>query len=135
MSELYLEYGQDLVLTPNGSVQFATGWDESRQFFVRALLTNPLAAAANGGVIPPDYVFHPTFGVGGGQFVGLNLNSPRVADAFNQRCVQAAASTPNLDPTTPPALQLSMPQAHEYLAIVTLTLVNNQTGQVSLSIA
>lgn len=135
MAELYLEYGGDLVLTTKGSVQMASGWDESRQHFTRALLTNPLSSLANGGVIPPDYVFHPTFGVGGGQFVGQNLNAPLVAHTFNQRCVQAAATTPNLDPSTSPAVQLFMPSAHEYEAIISLTLVNQATGQLSLSVS
>lgn len=134
MNGLYLEYGQDLVLTPSGSLQMASGWDLTRQTFERALLTNPVSTTANGVPIPPDYIFEPTFGVGAGEFVGENLLSASVLNDFNQRMSQAAAITPNLDPAFPPQVQLQQPQPHEYVAVISLHLLNNQTGTIQLQV-
>ncbi len=73
MAIFYLDWGGDYLLTPNGSIQQASGWDESRQLTVRTLFTNPSATLPSGKTIPPDYIFAPNFGAGLGLYVGQNM--------------------------------------------------------------
>ena len=131
-SSVWLEWGGDLVLTANGSVQMASGWDQTRQFFERALMTNPNSVASNGSPIPPDYIFEPNYGVGAGQFVGLNLLSSGIYSSFIQRVQQAAAVTPNLNTAIPPAVSTVEGQPHQFTSTITLTLINNKPGSVTL---
>lgn len=131
-SSVWLEWGGDLVLTANGSVQMASGWDQTRQFFERALMTNPTSVASTGAPIPPDYIFEPNYGIGAGQFVGLNLLAPGVYASYLQRVQQAAAVTPNLNTAVPPIVTTIESQPHQFTSTITLTLINNQPGSVVL---
>jgi hypothetical protein len=130
--ELYLEYKGDLVLTTNGSVQMATGWDETRQYFCRALLTTPSSVSGDGNPIPPDYIFVPAFGVGAGLFVGQNLQAPKVNTQFLSRVHAASAQTPNLSVFNPPVVAIKQAQPHEFVATISLTMENGQVGTVTI---
>ncbi len=64
MSDLYLEWGADFHASANGDLLLASGSDEVRQAICRRLFT-----ATQG------YVFHPEYGAGLPQKIGLTTNT------------------------------------------------------------
>ena len=132
-SVLYLDWGGDFVLTPNGSVQMANGWDEARQLTVRALLTNPATQLPTGEQVPPDYVFDPEYGAGLGLYVGVDMNTTQVnklqglinSQVLNQSFV---------DPTYEPQVTFTSVPVHGMIVTINMRLVNKHIGTVALQV-
>lgn len=74
MAAIFLEWGGDFITTPSGSIQVAVGWDQIRQRIVRRVITNPAEQLPSGVFTPPDYIFHPTYGLGLGSMVDQDLS-------------------------------------------------------------
>jgi hypothetical protein len=66
-------YGNDIQLAPNGDVAIATGVDRVSQRLLRVLLTSA-----------QDYLWHPTYGIGAGKYIGAAL-SPAVLAALKAK--------------------------------------------------
>ncbi len=134
MSVLYLDWGGDLVLTPNGSVQMANGWDEARQLTVRALLTNSATQLPTGEQVPPDYVFSPTYGTGLGLYVGEDLNTTQVNKLQSLINSQVLNQT-FVDPTYEPQTTFANVGIHGMVITINMRLVSNQVGTVALQVS
>lgn len=68
MADLYHYWGGDLGASATGDILPVSGSDMELQRVLRRLMTNP-----------GEYVFHPEYGGGLGQFVGADVTSDQVA--------------------------------------------------------
>lgn len=134
MPDLFLEWGADLLLTSNGSVQFAVGWDHVRQRIVRNMITNPAQTLPDGSTTPPDYVFEPTFGIGMGSLVDQNPTKQFLRD-LNRRITAAVLADVAVDPGLVPSVLIQQPTPSTYEVFVTATLLNGQLGKIQVGLA
>jgi hypothetical protein len=67
MNDLNHYVGGDLSLSPTGSLSPVSGIERGKQRVLRRLITNP-----------GDYLFHPEYGAGLGQYVGALMNIPEI---------------------------------------------------------
>ena len=67
LNDLNHFFGGDLSISSAGDVAQAASLTRSQQRVLRRLLTNP-----------GDYVFHPDYGAGLGQYIGQTLNIPAI---------------------------------------------------------
>ncbi|QAY85407.1 phage tail protein [Pseudomonas arsenicoxydans] len=67
MKDLNHYVGDDLSLSPTGSLSPVEGIERGKQRILRRLITNP-----------GDYLFHPAYGAGLGRFVGSLTNVPEI---------------------------------------------------------
>ena len=131
--DLYLEWNGDIIITPNGSLLLANGWDLVRQRILRNLITNSAQVLPDNSTTPPDYVFHPNFGIGVGAMVGQNPNKD-----YQQRLIskinRAVLSDSAVDPTNPPTVKFSSPSPGTWVVNITVVLSNGQAGQISVKV-
>lgn len=133
MTALYLEWGQDLVLTPNGSLQLATGWDEVRQRILRRMLTNPAFTAPDGRPIQADYIFDDTYGIGLPVLVGGNLTS-QLFEQLKQAITKGVLLDAAVDTSQPPAIVFQQPDPQTMIISVQVILLTGQVGQIVLQV-
>ncbi|QBJ80505.1 phage tail protein [Aquitalea sp. USM4] len=67
MNDLNHYVGDDLSLSPTGSLSTASGILRGKQRILRRLLTNP-----------GEYIYHPDYGAGLGQYVGALMNLAQI---------------------------------------------------------
>jgi len=67
MKDLNHYVGDDLSLSPTGSLSPVEGMERGKQRILRRLITNP-----------GDYIFHPEYGAGLGRYVGALTNIPEI---------------------------------------------------------
>lgn len=67
INDLFHYWGGDLSVSITGDLQAVAGTIRGQQRVLRRLLTNP-----------GDYIFHPKYGGGLPQYVGLPLNIPKI---------------------------------------------------------
>lgn len=137
--DLYLEFNEDLVLTPSGSLQLAQGWNHDRERIIRNLITNPAIALPDGSQSAPDYIFVPSYGLGLGAHVDSNPTAQDLAD-MERSIRQAVFADANIDPGTVPTIifQEITPSAFNVFVSVALASTTNAiaapTGSFSLNI-
>lgn len=131
--DLSLEWGQDLALTPQGTLLFVSGWDRVRQRIIRRILTNPSQALPDGSSTPADYLFDATYGVGGGALVSQN---PTRAweNALRQRVTQGVLSDAAVNSGFLPQIVIQKPQPNMILIFVGLTLLSGEAKAFGISL-
>lgn len=129
--DFYLEYGQDLVLAPSGSLEIATGWDQVRERIIRRFLTNPAQVLPDGSSTPADYVFDPAYGIGGGALVSQNPTQ-QYLNALRQRIRQAVLSDVAVDPGADPQIVIQQPTPQTFMVFVGVQLSTGQQGTFSI---
>lgn len=134
MVSLYLEWNGDLVLTPNGSVLMAGGWDEVRERIIRRFLTNSPLPLPDGTSTPPDYVFDPSYGLGAGALIDQNPNAAWRAD-FTRRMRQAVVADAAAAPGALPSISIRTPQIGTIQIFVGIQLISGQQGTFSMTLA
>ena len=134
MVDFYTEWNNDLVLTPNGSVQTAVGWDSVRQRIVRSLITSAAQKLPDGTNTPPDYVFHTDYGIGCGKLVGQNPTSEYKADLV-RRINQAVLQDASVDPGSVPSVAFHEPQPGTWDVFISVKLRDQTIGRVSVRIS
>ncbi len=127
--DLYCEWGGDLIRTPNGSVQFATGWDQVREKIVRIVLTNSALLLPDGSTTAPDYVWDPLFGESGGALVDQNPTPQYIAGATQR--ITAAILASDLS-ATQPVVKITQPSASTFRVFVSV-LINGVSFQTSIT--
>ena len=130
--DVYLEWSSDLVLTPNGSIQTATGWDQVRERILRNLITNPLQTLPDGRITAPDYIFHTDYGFGAGSLVGQDVTIGFLED-LQSRIATACSNDVAVDSSVPASVRFAEPQPGLLIVTISVQLLNGQSGQVSLS--
>lgn len=132
ITEIYQDYGNDLVLTSAGDLMFADGPTLSNQRIVRRLLTTPITVAN-----PPDYLANPTYGAGLPQFIGKN-NSPAIFDEIKRLIVSQMLLEQTVAQTPKPIVVLNSSgnnTIQQLTAQITYTyIVTNQQLVVTVSI-
>lgn len=98
MADLYLDFGTDLNFAPGGDLQVADGAALTNQRLARRFFTSPQQRDAAGNVVTKgDYIFHPDYGAGLGQFVDS------LGNATSQRKIELLmAGQTRLEPAVAP---------------------------------
>ena len=131
--DLYLEWNGDLVLTANGSVQFAVGWDEIRERIIRRILTNSASQLPDGSTTPPDYIFDPTYGLNGAAMVDQNPTQDFIS-RLKHRIRAGVLADAAIDPGTDPVINIDQPRPDIFRIFVSVTLIGGQTGQIAIQL-
>lgn len=134
MPSLYLEWNGDLVLTPNGSVLMASGWDEVRERIIRRFLTNSALPLPDGSTTPPDYVFSPSYGLGAGALIDQNPDQ-MFRQNFTRRMREAVVADAATDPGSLPSISLTTPMIGAIQIYVGINLISGQQGSFSITFA
>lgn len=132
MSTIWLEFGDDFALNPQGGLLCATGFDETRQVIERAAFTTPQTTLADGSIASAEYYLDTGFGEGLRIKIG-SLPLPQALQEFQRGMRVAAASAPSVDQTQP--VQFSIVNSGNIVYItVTIPLVNGKTKSTTYSI-
>lgn len=133
MTDLYLEWNSDLVLTPSGSLQTAINWDQTRERIVRHMITNSAQTLPDGSMTPADYVFAPSYGIGLGSMVDQNPTASFLT-SLKQRINQAVFSDATVNPGYSPNISISTPNPSTFQIFISVLLINGQPGEVELTL-
>jgi len=109
-------YGNDILLAPNGDVAIATGIDRVSQRLLRVLLTSA-----------QDYIWHPTYGIGAGKYVGAAL-SPAVLATLKAKFRGQILTDPDVG--TNPLPKITFNTAQPNLLGVTIQYTYRPSGQL-----
>lgn len=127
----YLDWNSDAILTPAGSIQSASGWDIVRQRIVRRMLTNPAQTLPSGYFTPPDYIFHPKYGIGLASLVDEAEGSQSLAE-LEQKISKGVLEDTAVDSSAPPSIQFSKPNINTFWILIGVTLVNGTAGTIAI---
>jgi hypothetical protein len=133
MTDIYLEFNSDLILTPSGSIQTAIGWDQVRERIIRNLITNSAESLPDGTFTPADYIFEPSYGLGMGALVDQNP-TPAFLQDLKRRINQAVFTEAQVDPGTVPTIIVQQPVPDTYQIFISVALVDGTVGEVSLTL-
>lgn len=133
MSDIWLEWGGDLVLTNTGDLLVATNFDEIRQFVSRVLLTNPSITLPNGLWIPPDYNEEPTFGLGLPRSIGRTYTATQLQTMQNA-ALAACYDCPSVATIPAPRVVVANPSPFVYTLNIYVTPINSVSGEQVISI-
>lgn len=116
MNDLNHYIGGDLILSPTGSLSPADGVLRGKQRILRRLLTNP-----------GDYLFHPEYGAGLGQYVGALMNVAQIKALIRGQVLMEEGVAQS------PAPAITVTPSNNTLA-VTIAYTDSATGEpVTLS--
>lgn len=131
LTTFYLEWNGDLILTPNGSVLMAQGWDEVRERIIRRFLTNSALPLPDGTTTPPDYIFDPLYGLGAGALIDQNPDASFIA-GFTRRMREAVVADAATDPGSLPSITVTTPYIGALQVFVAVQLISGQQGSFSM---
>jgi hypothetical protein len=131
MTTLYLDWNQDFLLTPSGSLQLAVGWDEVRQRIIRRLITVAAQTLPDGTITPPNYIFHPTYGVGLAILVDQDFGEVYLGQ-LTQRIQSAVLQDVAVSSTIPPSIKVIQSSTNTVWIVIGVTLVTGQYGEIAL---
>lgn len=132
MVTFFGEYGGDILTNQNGGIISATGWDEARQNIERILLNNPQITEPSGKFVPPDYIWHPAFGLGLKQFLGERM-VPNIIASMRIKCLQAVLQNIAVASSPPPIVSIQTDPANRVMSVyIDVFLKNNTQGTVAI---
>lgn len=131
---LYLDWNSDLLVTPNGGIQMAEGWDLVRQRIIRSLITNPSQVLPDGTLTPPDYIFDTAFGIGLGRMVAQAFD-PQFQQTLQRRISRAVLQDSAVDSTAPPSVRFVKPQPDTLWIVISVRLKSGRPGTISLKVS
>ena len=76
LNDLSQAWGSDLSPSPSGDLATASGDLRTQQRIIRRLMTCPADPVNN---LPPDYIWHPTYGAGLPRFIGSDATEGEIA--------------------------------------------------------
>ncbi len=120
MNDATLSWGSDLVPGASGDIALAWGSNLGQQRVLRRLLTNP-----------DDYVWHPNYGAGLGQFVGAIINERQIVGMIKSQIFEEAAVARQPDPAV--AVQ-AFPNGSVYVAISYVDATNGTTQSLTFTV-
>ena len=88
MTDISHQFGSDLSVTSGGDLQTASGADETRQRFLRRLLTNPAA-----------YIWHLDYGAGLPAMIGTPAHLADIAAIVRQQAILEPSIAATPEPT------------------------------------
>lgn len=114
MATLFMEFGQDFQLNPQGGLAMAQAFDETRQYIERVAFTTSQNTLADGTIAPAEYYLDTTFGESLRLKVGT-LATQQAAATLQQGLRVAAAKAPGVDPNNPVQFTVSQVQHTVYV--------------------
>lgn len=119
LSDIYQVWSADLTPAPSGDLATATGYTRTQQRILRRLMTSPAQ-----GNLPPDYIWHATYGAGLPRLIGTTTTPETIQGIVigQMKQEQSVAQTP------PPTCQVQV--GTNFIAL-TLNFTDNATGQPS----
>lgn len=96
LNDINHQWGADLSASPVGDLAMAGGDTRVQQRILRRLLTNPIDPVNN---LPPDYIWHPTYGCGLRRFIGSLATSTEIAAAVRGQMLMESGVAQNPAPT------------------------------------
>lgn len=133
MQALWMEFGQDLVLSSTGGLQMATGADMVRQAICRELLTTPALTLDNGTVVQAEFIWDPTFGVGLRVLVGQTVSEGWLAQ-LTQKINNCVLKNPGVNAAIPPTVKTSE-SGNLVNILVSYYLANGTASSLALQVA
>ncbi len=127
MSDLALDWGQDLLIDESGDFAVATGTTELQQRLVRRFLTNASDVEANVVNAVGDYIFDTSYGGNARRYVDSLIGPGTLAEVKNRLLDQINQET-GVSQTNPPQIAVSQVQ-NGILVDCAVTAAN---GQVTL---
>ncbi len=115
MADAWHLFGGDLSVVASGDVAVIDGATEGQQRVLRRLLTNP-----------GDYLWHPTYGAGLGQFVGLPTDTARIEGVIRGQIFREAAVARTPEPV------IAVEGAANGSVYVTIQYADATTGETQL---
>ena len=109
-------YGNDILLAPSGSVAIVGAVDRVSQRILRVLLTGA-----------QDYLWHPTYGIGAGKYVGAAL-SPAVLATLKAKFRGQILTDPDVG--TSPLPSITFDTSQPTLLGVMIQYTYRPTGQL-----
>jgi hypothetical protein len=88
VNDASLVWGGDIIVGATGDIAMASGSGLGQQRVLRRLLTNT-----------DQYVWHPTYGAGLGQFVGTTLDERKIIGMIKSQIFAESAVASQPDPT------------------------------------
>jgi hypothetical protein len=132
--DFYLDFNGDMLLTPSGSVQTATGWDQVRQRIVRRIITNAARQLPDLTFTPADDVFNPDFGIGLGALVDQALNQDYESQ-IERMIAQGVLEDEDVNTTIPPSIVFERPNPSTLWIVIGVTLLTGLPGKISLKVS
>jgi len=128
-------YGGKIKINQNGGIASCTGWELVSNFIQRLLYTNFQTVEPSGVVVNPDYIWHPTFGLGLRALVG-EADLSIIQQTLKTKALQAIAAQPSVA-TTPAPVVLVEPDpndqtGHTLLVYIYLYLNSGQAQTLGL---
>jgi hypothetical protein len=126
-----LPWGQDLIVTPDGSIEFCTGDQKIQQRIIRRYYTCPAEKLEGEPPIVGDYLMDQTYGLGASRLIGQPI-SPKLAAKLTQKINAAVLVDESVDTTQPPDITLyATPGSNTVWAKVLVYLLNNTTIELT----
>jgi hypothetical protein len=116
ITEIYQDYGNDVVINDAGDLMIATGATLSNQRIIRRLLTAPISVSN-----PPDYLANPTYGAGLPYFIGQN-NSPVIYDQIKRLIISQMLLEETVSQTPLPVVDLTSTNRNGLIQQLTATI-------------
>jgi hypothetical protein len=130
--DFWLDWNGDYVLTPNGSIQPAVGWDQTRQRITRRLLTTPATVLPDGSTTPPGYIFQPDFGIGLAQQVDQPTDLDQQQEA-TRHISRGVLEDSDVLSTSPPTVLYDQVDPQTVRIVIGVTLLTGKPGTIALS--
>jgi len=127
MSDLSLDWGQDLLIDESGDFAVASGTTELQQRLVRRFLTNASDVEANVVNAVGDYIFDTSYGGNARRYVDSLIGPGTLAEIRN-RLLDQINQEAGVSQTNPPQISVSQ-VANGVLVDCAVTAAN---GQVTL---
>jgi hypothetical protein len=96
LNDLNQAWGSDLSASPSGDLSTASGDLRTQQRIIRRLMTCPADPVNN---LPPDYVWHPTYGAGLPRFIGSDASTDEIVAVVRGQMMLEAAVAQKPAPT------------------------------------
>lgn len=134
MSTIYAEWSGDLVLTADGDIQLATGWDEIRQRIERRLLTTASGFLPDGTPLSAEYIFHPDYGESLQRYVGQNINEGWI-NGVRKAVLAGTRIDSGVQPNTVPQVTFQQTADHTVYMLIAVQLISGEPGTIALEIS
>lgn len=132
-SAIWLEWGGDLVVSQNGGLIMASGWDQVRQRILRRLLTTAQITRHDGESFDAEYIFDTEYGLSFRTREG-DLFSDSYADELKALINSAVIVDEGTDPARPPKIDMRRTN-HLVDIAITVYLSDGTLGRIPFQIS
>ena len=131
--DFWCDWNADMIVTPSGSIQTATGWDRVRQRIIRRIISTSAQIQPDGTFTIASNIFAQTFGVGLGVLVDQAFNENFQAE-LQRRIAQGVLEDEDVDSTVPPSVVFQRPNPATLVIVIGLVLKTGQPGTISIKV-